>query len=145
MLETISKVDNTNTQILGNELTQTLSNPILEVEESQFFNEMSHADGAPREEFLKIQQNLSGKSLKEIENLNLTAKQHFIDEGITFNVYGTNTGEEQIIPFDFIPRIIEKKQWDILEIGCKQRVRALNAFLHDVYHEQAILNDGVIP
>lgn len=117
----------------------------LEFGQSIFFNEMCHANGTAREEFLKIQQHLSSKSLKEIENLNQTAKKHFIDEGITFTVYGYDTSEEQIIPFDFIPRIIEKKQWEILDAGCKQRVAALNAFLHDVYHEQSILNEGIIP
>ena len=114
-------------------------------EPSPFFNELCHKDGSPREEFIKIQQWLSGKSLQEIESLNQTARNHFIDQGITFTVYSDKSGAEQIIPFDIVPRIIEKKQWDILAEGCKQRVKALNAFLYDIYHKQNILNDGIIP
>ncbi|KAF7275494.1 hypothetical protein GWI33_011663, partial [Rhynchophorus ferrugineus] len=106
---------------------------------------MRHQDGTVREEFMMIQKWLSDKSLEEIEQLNDLAKQHFIDEGITFTVYGDDAGTERTIPFDIVPRIIEKKQWDIISAGCKQRVKALNAFLNDVYHEQAILKDSVIP
>ncbi|GAA5014756.1 circularly permuted type 2 ATP-grasp protein [Acinetobacter puyangensis] len=113
--------------------------------ESKFFNEMRHADGSIRDEFIKIQQWLSEKSLEEIEQLNAQAKQHFIYEGITFTVYSDAAGTERTIPFDIVPRIIEKKQWDIVSDGCKQRVKALNSFLHDIYHQQAILKDGVIP
>ena len=114
-------------------------------EPSPFFNELCHQDGSPREEFIQIQQWLSNKSLQEIELLNQTARSHFIDQGITFTVYSDKSGAEQIIPFDIVPRIIEKKQWDILAEGCKQRVKALNAFLYDIYHKQNILNDGIIP
>lgn len=114
-------------------------------ESSKFFNELCHKDGSPREEFIKIQHWLSQQSLQAIEQLNATARQHFIEQGITFTVYSDNSGAEQIIPFDIVPRIIEKKQWDILAEGCKQRVKALNAFLYDIYHGQAILNDGIIP
>ena len=126
--------------LLSTDTTQTFSHESSQVADQQFFNEMRHADGTAREEFIKIQQWLEDKSLGQIEQLNSTAKQHFIDEGITFTVYGNEGGTERIIPFDFIPRIIEKKQWEILDTGCKQRVKALNAFLHDVYHQQHILN-----
>ena len=143
MLETASYV--AEGDLLSTEQTQSLPKNNFSACQSKFFNEMCHADGSVREEFTKIEECLSDKSLTEIEELSDTAKQHFIDEGITFTVYGKDSSAEQIIPFDFIPRIIEKKQWDILDKGCKQRVKALNAFLHDVYHEQAILNDGIIP
>jgi uncharacterized circularly permuted ATP-grasp superfamily protein len=65
--------------------------------------------------------------------------------GITFAVYGEDAGTERLIPFDIIPRIIPAAEWQILESGLKQRVRALNMFLDDVYHDQTILNAGVIP
>lgn len=113
--------------------------------EPVFFNEMCHTDGTIREEFIKVQQWLSERSLTEIEQLNATAKQHFIYEGITFTVYNDKEGTERTIPFDIVPRIIERKQWDIVSAGCKQRVKALNAFLYDIYHEQSILKDGIIP
>ena len=67
--------------------------------------------------------------------------------GITFAVYGDGDGDgtERLIPFDPIPRILAAAEWKVLSEGCCQRVRALNAFLHDIYHQQHILNDGVVP
>jgi uncharacterized circularly permuted ATP-grasp superfamily protein len=65
--------------------------------------------------------------------------------GITFAVYGENAGIERLIPFDIVPRIIPADEWTRLEAGLKQRVRALNAFICDVYHDQNILRAGVIP
>ena len=65
--------------------------------------------------------------------------------GITFAVYGDDAGTERLIPFDIIPRIIPAKEWRTLEAGLRQRVKALNMFCHDIYHEQKILKSGVIP
>nr|WP_319005084.1 circularly permuted type 2 ATP-grasp protein [Microbulbifer elongatus] len=65
--------------------------------------------------------------------------------GITFNVYGEEEGTERLIPFDLIPRIIPSSEWNHLELGLRQRVTALNRFLHDIYHDQEILNAGIIP
>jgi uncharacterized circularly permuted ATP-grasp superfamily protein len=65
--------------------------------------------------------------------------------GITFAVYGEDAGTERLIPFDIVPRIIPAAEWRVLEQGLKQRVRALNMFLHDIYHDQAILKAGVLP
>ena len=69
----------------------------------------------------------------------------FLRQGITFNVYGDAAGAEKIFPFDLIPRIIPAREWELLERGLQQRIAALNLFLHDIYHEQRILKDGVIP
>ena len=69
----------------------------------------------------------------------------FLRQGITFNVYGDSAGTEKIFPFDMLPRIIPAKEWEYLERGLTQRITALNLFLHDIYHEQRILKDGVIP
>ena len=65
--------------------------------------------------------------------------------GITFAVYGDESGTERTIPFDIIPRIIPAADWKVLEQGLRQRVKALNLFLRDIYHEQAILREGIIP
>ncbi|WP_160153298.1 circularly permuted type 2 ATP-grasp protein [Microbulbifer sp. ALW1] len=65
--------------------------------------------------------------------------------GITFNVYGEEEGTERLIPFDLIPRIIPASEWNQLELGVRQRVTALNRFLHDIYHDQEILRAGIIP
>jgi uncharacterized circularly permuted ATP-grasp superfamily protein len=65
--------------------------------------------------------------------------------GITFNVCGDGAATEKIFPFDVIPRVIEATEWDWIEKGLKQRVFALNLFIDDVYHDQKIVKDGVIP
>ncbi|HEX5391908.1 MAG TPA: circularly permuted type 2 ATP-grasp protein [Rhodocyclaceae bacterium] len=65
--------------------------------------------------------------------------------GITFNVYGEDAGKERLIPFDIVPRIIPSDEWARMQAGLKQRVKALNAFLHDIYHDQEILKAGRIP
>ncbi len=65
--------------------------------------------------------------------------------GITFNVYGEDEGTERLIPFDSVPRIIPAGEWQRIDRGIRQRVKALNAFLYDIYHEQNILRAGLIP
>ena len=65
--------------------------------------------------------------------------------GITFAVYGDESGSERLIPFDIVPRIIPSGEWTVLAAGLRQRVQALNMFLHDVYHERRILDYGLIP
>ncbi len=73
------------------------------------------------------------------------AEQFFRRTGITFNVYGDDDAEERLIPFDMVPRIITGTEWRRLSRGIEQRVRALNAFMHDLYHRQEILRSGRIP
>jgi len=73
------------------------------------------------------------------------AERAFHRVGITFAVYGEESGSERLIPFDIVPRIISGDEWKVLDRGLRQRVQALNAFLHDVYHDQAILRAGVVP
>ena len=73
------------------------------------------------------------------------AERTFRRTGITFNVYGQDDAEERLIPFDMIPRIITGSQWRKLERGIEQRVRALNSFLHDLYHRQEIIRAGRMP
>jgi uncharacterized circularly permuted ATP-grasp superfamily protein len=73
------------------------------------------------------------------------AKKLFMSQGITFTVYSDGEGIEKIFPFDIIPRIITAVEWNHIEAGIKQRLRALNLFLKDIYHEQAIVKDKVIP
>jgi len=68
----------------------------------------------------------------------------FLRQGVTFNVYGDERGAERIFPFDLVPRIIPAAEWALIERGLAQRITALNLFLHDIYHEQRILKDGVI-
>jgi uncharacterized circularly permuted ATP-grasp superfamily protein len=73
------------------------------------------------------------------------AERAFHRLGITFAVYGEDSGTERLIPFDIIPRIMPASEWALLEAGLRQRVTALNRFLFDVYHDRNILRAGVIP
>ena len=73
------------------------------------------------------------------------AERDLLERGITFTVYSDATAIDRILPFDLIPRVITADEWRTLEAGVIQRVRALNMFLHDVYHGQRILADGIVP
>lgn len=98
-----------------------------------------------RESYLQLVKTLEGLSAEEMGNKDELAKKLFMTQGITFTVYSDNEGVEKIFPFDIVPRIIEAKEWAIIEAGVKQRLRALNIFLKDVYHQQFIIKDGIIP
>lgn len=112
---------------------------------SKFFNELLDDKSMTGEACSKIEHWLSQFNIDELNALNDQAKQHFLYEGITFTVYGEQEGTERTIPFDVIPRIIAKQQWNKIALGCSQRVQALNLFLHDIYHEQEILKAGIVP
>jgi uncharacterized circularly permuted ATP-grasp superfamily protein len=86
--------------------------------------------------------NIPGDELSKKEEL---AKKLFMSQGITFTVYSSGEGIEKIFPFDIIPRIITAEEWSFIERGIKQRLRALNLFLKDVYNHQFILKDGIVP
>jgi uncharacterized circularly permuted ATP-grasp superfamily protein len=88
---------------------------------------------------------IEGFTPDELGNKDELAKKLFMTQGITFTVYSDNEGVEKIFPFDIIPRIIEAKEWAIIEAGIKQRLKALNIFLKDVYHQQFIIKDGMVP
>jgi uncharacterized circularly permuted ATP-grasp superfamily protein len=87
-------------------------------------------------------QNLSEGQLLRYKH---AADQLLLQMGITFNVYGDSQGTERIFPFDLVPRIVTAAEWERLERGLQQRIHALNAFLDDIYHDQKILKDGIIP
>jgi len=87
----------------------------------------------------------SQSSHEEIEKKDELAKKLFMSQGITFTVYSSGEGIEKIFPFDLIPRIITGTEWKHIEAGIKQRLKALNIFLQDVYHSQFIIKDGVVP
>jgi uncharacterized circularly permuted ATP-grasp superfamily protein len=81
----------------------------------------------------------------EFQQRRSSADLEFINQGITFSVYSDRRGVEKIFPFDLIPRPVAAAEWARLEAGLLQRIQAVNLFLHDVYHEQRILREGVIP
>jgi uncharacterized circularly permuted ATP-grasp superfamily protein len=84
-------------------------------------------------------------SVTELNHKDELAKKLFMSQGITFTVYNSGEGIEKIFPFDIIPRIIKNADWQKIETGIKQRLKALNIFLRDIYHDQFIIKDGVIP
>jgi uncharacterized circularly permuted ATP-grasp superfamily protein len=88
---------------------------------------------------------LSHTPIDELNKKEELAKKLFMSQGITFTVYSSGEGIEKIFPFDIIPRIITAKEWDFVERGIKQRLKALNLFLKDVYASQFILKDGIVP
>lgn len=112
---------------------------------SQFFNELTDDSTLPTETTQHLEAWLAQHSLTTLQQLNDSAKTHFLYQGITFNVYGEGSGIERTIPFDLIPRIIARKQWNHIAQGCTQRVKALNLFLDDIYHDRHILKEGIIP
>ncbi len=90
-------------------------------------------------------ESLAKASMVDLAQKDDLAKKLFMSQGITFTVYSDGEGIEKIFPFDIIPRIITGAEWTHIEAGIKQRLRALNLFLKDIYHEQAIVKDKVIP
>jgi uncharacterized circularly permuted ATP-grasp superfamily protein len=110
-----------------------------------FFDEMFAAPGQVRRHYERFSKLFGELTPEEFEERRNDVDLAFLRQGVTFNVYGDSQGTERIFPYDLIPRIISATEWDYLERGLVQRITALNLFLHDIYHEQRILKDGVIP
>ena len=109
------------------------------------FDEMYAPDGSVREAYRDYQQWLSEQDNAWMRRKGNEAESFFRRTGITFNVYGGDDAEERLIPFDMVPRIISAGEWRRLSRGIEQRVRALNAFMHDLYHRQEIIRSGRLP
>lgn len=110
------------------------------------YDEMRDADGGVRASYKNFANWLESTSPEVIARKRREADLAFHRVGITFAVYGAdNSGAERLIPFDIVPRIIGAHEWRQIEAGLRQRVKALNAFLHDVYHDQNIIKAGRIP
>ncbi|MBC7158547.1 MAG: circularly permuted type 2 ATP-grasp protein [Porphyrobacter sp.] len=109
------------------------------------FDEMHAPDGSVRNAYRPYQQWLSEQDSAWMRRKQFEAESLFRRTGITFNVYGEEDAEERLIPFDIVPRIITGAEWRKLSRGIEQRVRALNAFMHDLYHRQEIIRSGRLP
>ncbi len=109
------------------------------------FDEMYAADGSVREPYRALAEWLGEQPDRALALMQTDAEAIFRRLGITFAVYGSEEGTEKVIPFDVIPRIIAAQEWRKLSKGIEQRVRALNAFLYDIYHRQEILKAGRVP
>ncbi|MEL7176405.1 MAG: circularly permuted type 2 ATP-grasp protein [Pseudomonadota bacterium] len=110
-----------------------------------FFDEMNGVGDEVRMPYAHFDEWFKGEDLASLRAKQREAEEVFRLMGITFNVYGRNEAEERLIPFDIIPRIIAAREWQKLSRGIEQRVRAINAFLHDIYHRQEIIRAGRIP
>jgi uncharacterized circularly permuted ATP-grasp superfamily protein len=104
-----------------------------------------YTSSAVREQYKGVVDFLKQMSIDELSKKEELAKRLFMSQGITFTVYSSGEGIEKIFPFDIIPRIITATEWTYIEEGIRQRLKALNLFLKDVYNNQFILKDGVVP
>lgn len=109
------------------------------------YDEMLGPDGQVRPHYAALDARLSTLSPDELAERQRTQERFFLLQGITFTVYGAESSTERIIPSDILPRIIPGPEWARIEAGLTQRLRALNMFLADIYSEQQILMDGVVP
>ncbi len=109
------------------------------------FDEMLRSDRSVRDAYQAFETWFSSEDPAHLRAKAREAEAVFRLSGITFNVYGATGAGERLIPFDIVPRIIAAREWAKLSKGIEQRVRALNAFLHDIYHRQEIVRAGVLP
>src|SRR5271168_2773333 len=124
------------------------------MEESGYFSQYHPIDGvwdemygqdSIRQHYSNVIDYLSKESSDDLTKKEELAKRLFMSQGITFTVYSSGEGIEKIFPFDIIPRIITATEWAYIEGGIKQRLKALNLFLKDVYNSQFTLKDGIVP
>ena len=111
---------------------------------SHIWDEMKD-EASVRQQYQSIYETVSKLKLTDLEQKDKLASELFMSQGITFTVYTDNEGIERIFPFDIIPRIITGVEWEHVEKGIKQRLTALNLFLKDVYNDQQIIKDNIVP
>ncbi|MEX0271501.1 circularly permuted type 2 ATP-grasp protein [Leptolyngbyaceae cyanobacterium UHCC 1019] len=114
-------------------------------EPGDFYDELFEAKGKPRPDAVPLIERIHTLGMEEVIRRQQAAQVALFKLGVTFNVYSDGRGTERIMPFDLIPRILSADEWLILEKGLKQRITALNLFLADVYGDQKILKDGIVP
>lgn len=111
----------------------------------RYYDELYEPDGSPRPHCAALLDRLGQVDRDDFLARKAGSELHFLRQGITFNVYHDDQGTERIFPFDPIPRVLSAGEWEEIEAGLTQRILALNLFLHDIYHDQRILKDEVIP
>ena len=112
---------------------------------AEFFDEMFLPDGRARAGARLLKERVECLPNGDLLRRQEAAERLLLQSGITFNVYGNTAATEKIFPFDVIPRIVEAAEWDWIEKGLTQRVYALNLFIGDIYHDQKIVKDNVVP
>jgi uncharacterized circularly permuted ATP-grasp superfamily protein len=131
--------------ILTEKSAATFSTPFASYQLDAAFDEMFAGAGDPRSQYQALYHRLLELAPSELKQRQQTADVAFLNQGITFTVYGHDAGTEKIFPYDLLPRIITSDEWATLERGLAQRIKALNLFLKDLYHDEKILKDGLIP
>jgi uncharacterized circularly permuted ATP-grasp superfamily protein len=109
------------------------------------YDELFAGSGEPRPHYAALHSSLAALGPDDLETRSRLADRVMKTQGITFTVYGRGRGVERIMPFDPVPRLVPADEWAKIERGLEQRVRALNLFVHDVYHARRILRDRVVP
>src|SRR5262245_53262077 len=110
-----------------------------------FYDEMFAAAGQVRPHYRVLHEQMAALCAEEFEERRREADVAFMYQGVTFTLYFDDQSAERTLPFDLVPRLIPRAEWDRLERGLIQRATALNTFLHDIYHQQRILKDGRVP
>jgi uncharacterized circularly permuted ATP-grasp superfamily protein len=110
-----------------------------------FYDETIGPAGTPRQASRSLIERLERMTFAELISRQHAAERALLHLGVTFQVYSDAQGAEKIFPFDIIPRIIDASEWRFIERGLKQRIHALNLFIDDIYHEQRIINEGIVP
>ncbi|HEX4181258.1 MAG TPA: circularly permuted type 2 ATP-grasp protein [Caulobacteraceae bacterium] len=122
-----------------------LASPAAFYQPGRSYDEMLTGSGDVRAHYAALQSPMSSLTAAELADRQRTLEQSFLLQGITFTVYGAESATERIIPTDLFPRVIPAAEWRQIEAGLTQRLTALNMFLADIYGEQKILADGVVP
>lgn len=119
--------------------------PLDHYNPESFYDELFLASGQPRPHAASLIEWMQQLPERVLQQHHETAQLALFNLGVTFRVYSDQQGVERIFPFDIIPRIIDAREWQWLERALKQRIRALNHFLNDIYGQQQIIQDGKIP
>jgi uncharacterized circularly permuted ATP-grasp superfamily protein len=110
-----------------------------------FYDELFESQGTPRADAQTLIDRIESLTMPELQRRQRAAQSALFKMGVTFNVYSDDQGTEKIFPFDIVPRIVSASEWATLDKGLKQRIEALNQFLADIYSDQKIVKDGIIP
>ena len=125
--------------------SQTAASLFAHYELDASFDEMFAPGHAPRDAYRLLFDRLLELPATEWRHRQQAADRAFLNQGVTFTVYGNDEGTERIFPYDILPRIITGSEWSVVERGLAQRLLALNLFLKDIYHEGKILAEGIVP
>jgi uncharacterized circularly permuted ATP-grasp superfamily protein len=133
------------TRRLTGPLPLSVEPPFSDYQLDAAYDEMFEGKDAPRTQYQPLHQRLLELPASEFRERQQMADLAFLNQGITFTVYGSNDGTERIFPYDLIPRVITAEEWSTIERGLTQRITALNQFLKDIYHDGRIVAEGIIP